>query len=164
MASGPMTAVFQATSNALTCAATSSGLSMSCSPVSVSTINVSSSCRLNPAIGRIGDGAAFEQHVEINRREPSQPHEPVKLTEHRVHGTEMDGQRGLSEHDLEASAGLIQQLGGVGTPFEPPSPSHNSYTCDVTEIPLRELRNETSAVLRRVEEGERHLTCPASGW
>jgi len=32
----------------------------------------------------------------------------------------------------------------------------------VTEIPLRELRNETSAVLRRVEEGER-LTVTVSG-
>ncbi len=40
--------------------------------------------------------------------------------------------------------------------------SHNSYTCGVTEIPLRELRNETSAVLRRVEEGER-LTVTVSG-
>jgi prevent-host-death family protein len=32
----------------------------------------------------------------------------------------------------------------------------------VTEIPLRELHNETSAVLRRVEEGER-LTVTISG-
>ena len=32
----------------------------------------------------------------------------------------------------------------------------------MTEIPLRELRNETSAVLRRVEEGER-LTVTVSG-
>ncbi len=32
----------------------------------------------------------------------------------------------------------------------------------MTEIPLRELRNETSAVLRRVEKGER-LTVTISG-
>lgn len=37
-----------------------------------------------------------------------------------------------------------------------------SYARGVPEIPLRELRNDTSAVLRRVEDGER-FTVTVSG-
>lgn len=37
-----------------------------------------------------------------------------------------------------------------------------SYACSVTEIPLRELRNHTSEVLRRVEDGE-SVTVTVSG-
>jgi len=30
----------------------------------------------------------------------------------------------------------------------------NGYTCSMTELPSRELRNDTAGVLRRVESGE----------
>lgn len=40
--------------------------------------------------------------------------------------------------------------------------SHFGYTRAVSEIPLRELRNDTSAVLRRVEDGE-SFTVTVSG-
>lgn len=37
---------------------------------------------------------------------------------------------------------------------DPPA-SHKCYTASVEEVPLRELRNHVSSVLRRVEAGER---------